>query len=136
MCLCVYNINISNTCITSIMKNTKNVIAIIFNSLIFRISFLYEMEIFKKKKNVYIVTWIYFALTYIFSFSLKSVFFLSINFIFCLVYFFFGGGRRKVWDSVYKWVFFYYCLIAKFSFIVKLNTWIRITFEKPISLIH
>lgn len=45
LCLSVYNINISNTCITSIMKNTKNVIAIIFNSLIFRIFFLYEMEI-------------------------------------------------------------------------------------------
>lgn len=139
MCLCVYNINISNTCITSIMKNTKNVIAIIFNSLIFRIFFLYEMEIFLKKKECLHCYLDIFCIDLYLFFFFKICFLFIYQFHFLPRIFFLGGGgegRRKVWDSVYKWFFFYYCLIAKFYFIVKLNTCIRITFKKLISLIH
>lgn len=93
LCLSVYNINISNTCII-MKKKHKNCHCDHFQQLYFqKILFLYEMGKIILKKNVYIVNWVYFALPFIFSFSSKSVFFLSINFIFCLVYFFLFGGR-------------------------------------------
>lgn len=104
LCLSVYNINISNTCIIMKKKTHKNCHCDHFQQLYFqKILFLYEMERIILKKNVYIVNWVYFALPFIFSFSSKSVFFLSINFIFWRG----DGGER--YGILFLSVIFYQC---------------------------
>lgn len=110
LCLSVYNINISNTCII-MKKKTQKLSLRSFSIALFpeNFVFVWNGKDYFKKECLHCSLGIFCIAFYLF-FFFKICFLFIYQFHFLLSIFFSfwgeGEGRRKVWDSVYKWVFF------------------------------